>query len=79
MKILATGLDRTLLPDGSWPADNAAIGLFNELTQQHGMLVVCVTGRNPELTENAISEFGVRYPDVLMGDVGTSIRKGRAG
>jgi len=34
-----------------------------------------VTGRNLQLTENAIKEFGVRYPDVLCGDVGTSIRK----
>jgi hypothetical protein len=33
-----------------------------------------VTGRNLALTENAIREFGIRYPDVLIGDVGTSIR-----
>jgi sucrose-6F-phosphate phosphohydrolase len=75
MKILATDLDRTLLPNGSWPADPGAIDLFNELTQKHGVLVVYVTGRNLNLAENAISEYGIRYPDVLIGDVGTSIRK----
>lgn len=75
MRILATDLDRTLLPNGSWPADIGAIDLFNELTQKYDVLVVYVTGRNLDLTENAISEFGVRYPDVLIGDVGTSIRK----
>ena len=75
MRILATDLDRTLLPNGSWPPDPGAIDLFNELTQRHDVLVVYVTGRNLDLTENAIREFGIRYPHVLIGDVGTSIRK----
>ena len=75
MRILATDLDRTLLPNGSWPADPGAIDLFNELTRRHEVLVVYVTGRNLDLTENAINEFGIRYPDVLIGDVGTSIRR----
>lgn len=75
MKILATDLDRTLLPNGSWQADSEAIHLFNELTHENDVVVVYVTGRNLQLTEKAINEFGVRYPDVLCGDVGTSIRK----
>lgn len=75
MKILATDLDRTLLPNGSWPPDPGAIDLFNELTQRHDVLVVYVTGRNLDLAENAIREFGIRHPHVLIGDVGTSIRK----
>jgi len=75
MKILATDLDRTLLPNGQWEADSNAIDLFNELTKQHDVFVVYVTGRNLNLTENAIREYGVRHPDVLCGDVGTSIRE----
>jgi len=75
MKILATDLDRTLLPNGSWESDEGAIELFNKLTEEQGVLVVYVTGRNLALTENAIREFGVRHPDVLVGDVGTSIRE----
>ncbi len=74
MRILATDLDRTLLPNGRWPRDPGAIDLFNELTQRHDVLVAYVTGRNLDLTEQAIREFGVRYPHVLIGDVGTSIR-----
>ena len=74
-KILATDLDRTLLPNGKWPADPGAIDLFNSLTEQHDVTVVYVTGRNLDLTENAIKEFGIRHPHVLIGDVGTSIRK----
>ncbi len=75
MKMIATDLDRTLLPNGSWESDNGAIGLFNELTEKYGVLVVYVTGRNLQLAENAIQQYGVRYPHILIGDVGTSIRK----
>jgi len=75
MRILATDLDRTLLPNGSWPADPGAIELFNELTERHGVHVVYVTGRNLQLAEAAISEYGIRHPHVLIGDVGTSIRR----
>ena len=79
MKILATDLDRTLLPNGHWEADPQAIGLFNELTEKHGTLVVYVTGRNLDLTEKAIADYGVRHPDVLCGDVGTTIRRYQQG
>lgn len=75
MKILATDLDRTLLPNGHWEADPGAIGLFNDLTKKNNVFVVYVTGRNLNLTEQAIQQFNVRSPDVLIGDVGTTIRK----
>ena len=74
MKILATDLDRTLLPNGNWEKDSNAIHLFNKLTEVNNVLVIYVTGRNLTLTENAIEEYEVRYPDILCGDVGTSIR-----
>ena len=79
MKILATDLDRTLLPNGSWPEDPGAIDLFYELTEQHDVHVVYVTGRNLALSEDALHQYGIRYPHVLIGDVGTSIRKYQAG
>jgi hypothetical protein len=79
MKILATDLDRTLLPNGEWEADSQAIPLFNQLTQAQPLLLVYVTGRNLALTEAAISRYGIRYPDVLCSDVGTAIRYFRQG
>ena len=79
MKILATDLDRTLLPNGSWPEDPGAIDLFNELTEKHGVQVVYVTGRNLALSEDAIRQYGIRHPHVLIGDVGTSIRRYKQG
>jgi sucrose-6F-phosphate phosphohydrolase len=75
VKVLATDLDRTLLPNGRWDCDESAISLFNELTEKHDTLVVYVTGRNLKLTEEAIQQYGVRYPHFLCGDVGTTIRK----
>jgi len=77
--ILATDLDRTLLPNGQWEADAGAIELFNQLTAEQDLFVVYVTGRNLNLTEQAIEEFGVRHPDVLCGDVGSTIRNFRDG
>lgn len=74
MKILATDLDRTLLPNGHWEYDRDAIEQFNRLTIENDVLVVYVTGRSLTLTERAIAEFGVRYPDVLCSDVGAYIR-----
>lgn len=79
MKILATDLDRTLLPNGRWPADPDAVAQFNALTEAHDVVVVYVTGRNLNLTEKAIQEYGVRYPHVLCGDVGTTIRRYQSG
>ncbi|MBK1701072.1 HAD-IIB family hydrolase [Thiococcus pfennigii] len=75
MKILATDLDRTLLPNGHWPADEGAIARFNDLTERHGITVVYVTGRNLPLAERAIADYGVRHPSILIGDVGTTIRR----
>jgi hypothetical protein len=54
MRILATDQDWTLLPNGSWPPDPGGIDLFNEVTQRHDVLAVYVTGRNLNLTENAL-------------------------
>ncbi len=79
MNILATDLDRTLLPNGRWEGDHGAIDLFNRLTAEHDVVVVYVTGRNLPLTEIAIAEYGIRYPHFLIGDVGTSIREYKAG
>lgn len=79
MNVLATDLDRTLLPNGRWPADPGAITLFNQLTRDQEVLVIYVTGRNLALTEQAITEFGIRHPHVLIGDVGTTVRDYRDG
>ncbi|WPL19630.1 Mannosylfructose-phosphate phosphatase [Thiorhodovibrio winogradskyi] len=79
MKVLATDLDRTLLPNGSWEPDPQAVDLFNRLTREQDTHVIYVTGRSLELTEQAIADFGIRHPHVLIGDVGTTIREHQDG
>ena len=39
MKILATDLDRTLLPNGNWESDSDAITMFNDLTDTQDALL----------------------------------------
>ncbi len=78
-RILATDLDRTLLPNGVWPADPGAIGLFNELTRVGSVVLVYVTGRNRGLAETAFAEYQLRPPDILCTDVGSRISHYRAG
>jgi len=79
IKVLATDLDRTLLPNGRWDPDPGAVERFNAWTDRDDLVVVYVTGRNLDLTERAIAEFGVRYPNYLCGDVGTTVREYRDG
>ena len=74
IKIIATDLDRTLLPNGKWKKDDKAISTFNKLTSEQDILLIYVTGRNLKLTEDAIKKYNIRYPDILIGDVGTTIR-----
>jgi hypothetical protein len=62
MGILATDLERTLLPNGDWPADPGVFELFNALTERHRVHVVYVTGRNLMRAEAAIAEYGIRHP-----------------
>lgn len=73
MRILATDMDRTLLPNGEWPADREAIPLFNRLTRENDTFLVYVTGRNLDLAEEAIHAYGLRFPDILCADVGTTV------
>ncbi|MBX2813988.1 MAG: HAD family hydrolase [Myxococcales bacterium] len=73
MKVLATDLDRTLLPNGRWDPEEGAIARFNQLTEASDLVVVYVTGRSLTSTEEAIAKYGIRYPHVLCADVGTSI------
>ncbi|MFW5704934.1 MAG: HAD-IIB family hydrolase [Nanoarchaeota archaeon] len=74
MKILATDLDRTLLPNGKWKLSKGAIEFFNDETQRtQGLNVIYVTGRTLELVECAIDEYGIRCPNYLIGAVGTKV------
>lgn len=72
--ILATDLDGTFA--GGTAADRAA--LQQALTRLPGAILIYVTGRSVPATRELMGEAGLPHPDVLIADVGTSVRSGPA-
>ena len=71
--LLATDLDRTLLPNGAQPESPGARAMFASVVAQPDVVLVYVTGRHRQLVEQAMAEYGLPEPDYLIGDVGTSL------
>lgn len=75
MKLIATDLDRTLLPNGKEKLEGR-LGDFNKKIDLINDLVLAyVTGRNLELFKQAREEFKIRTPDFLLASVGSEIYK----
>ena len=73
--LLCTDLDRTLLPNGRQPESIQARKIFSHLVSRPEITLVYVTGRDPLLVEDAISEYSIPQPDYVIADVGASIYK----
>jgi HAD superfamily hydrolase (TIGR01484 family) len=71
--LLATDLDRTLLPNGGQPESPAARQRFRQLAARPELQLAYVTGRHRELVEAAIAEYELPRPDFVIADVGTSL------
>ncbi|MEJ2387600.1 MAG: HAD-IIB family hydrolase [Chromatiaceae bacterium] len=71
--LICTDLDRTLLPNGDAPESPEARPRFAALAQRPEVTLAYVTGRHRDLVLKAIGEFGIPVPDVVIGDVGSSI------
>ncbi len=78
MILLATDLDRTLLPNGPLPDDGGIPALFAALKDVPYKLAY-VTGRNLDLVREAQKEYGVPTPDYLIAEVGTVLYRKDAG
>lgn len=74
MKILATDLDRTLIPNGKQKYDSS-LSLFKHLVKQNKIKLIYVTGRNLKLTNEAIKNYYLPKPDYLIANVGSRIYK----
>jgi sucrose-6-phosphatase len=70
--LLATDLDRTLLPNGKQNYDGS-FPLFKKIVNKKNIKLVYVTGRNLSLIKQAIRRFNVSYPDYIVINVGTRI------
>ena len=73
MKLLCTDMDRTLLPNGEQPESEYARALLWHLLKVHQLKLAYVTGRDLALVLDAIAEYSLPLPDVIVGDVGSSI------
>lgn len=71
--LLATDLDRTLLPNGGQPESPAARQHFRRLAARPEVRLAYVTGRHRELVEAAIAEYELPRPDFVIADVGTNL------
>jgi sucrose-6-phosphatase len=71
--LLATDLDRTLLPNGAQPESPLARPLFRRLAARTEICLAYVTGRHPALVEAAIAEYALPRPAFVIADVGASI------
>jgi sucrose-6F-phosphate phosphohydrolase len=71
--LLCTDLDRTLIPNGSEPESLDARPRFRRFVARPEVTLVYVTGRHQGLVREAIAEYDLPVPDVVIGDVGTSI------
>lgn len=71
--LIATDLDRTLLPNGSQPESPGARERFAEVVGGRDVVLAYVTGRHRELVEAAVAEYRLPEPDYVIGDVGTTL------
>jgi hypothetical protein len=71
--LLFTDLDRTLLPNGPQPESPDARPRFARLAAADGVRVAYVSGRGIGLVEEAVDRWNLPVPDLVIGDVGTTI------
>lgn len=70
--LLATDLDRTLLPNGSAPYDGSLSSLFQIITQQN-MTLAYVSGMNLDLLNIACEKYDIPLPNRFIAEVGTVV------
>lgn len=71
--LLATDLDRTVLPNGSQPEAPDARQQFRQFTEQDFVTLAYISGRGEQLLKDAIAEYDIPLPAYAIGDVGTTI------
>lgn len=71
--LLATDLDRTLLPNGDQPESPDARPRFRRLVSRPEVLLAYVSGRHRALVEKAMADYDLPRPDFVIGDVGASL------
>ncbi len=73
MKLLATDLDRTLLPNGSQKKDASVYAQLRSLFLQKKITIIYVTGRRKEQIQSVIQKYNLPRPLYCITNVGTQI------
>lgn len=71
--LLATDLDRTILPNGTQEEPENARNNFRKYAEQDFVTLVYISGRGKQLLQDAITEYSIPLPAYAIGDVGTTI------
>lgn len=71
--LLATDLDRTVLPNGAQAEAPDARKQFREFVRQDHVTLAYVSGRGEQLLKEAVTEYDIPLPAYAIGDVGTTI------
>lgn len=71
--LLATDLDRTLLPNGPQPEAPGARDRFTALVARPEVTLTYVSGRDIGRIDEAITRWDLPVPDHAIADVGTSV------
>ena len=72
MRLFATDLDKTLIPNGSAEYDNSMTFLFSSLEKKNISLAY-VSGRSLDSIMSAIREFDLKWPDFIISRVGGEV------
>ncbi|MFT4312754.1 MAG: HAD-IIB family hydrolase [Candidatus Woesearchaeota archaeon] len=73
MKIIATDLDRTLLPNGSQKKDNHIYKKLRAFLKKNNISVIYVTGRRKEQIPSVIKRYNLPHPLYCITNVGTQV------
>lgn len=71
--LLATDLDRTVIPNGAQRDSPEALPRFRALADRKEVMLVYVSGRGKALLKEAIDTYELPLPSYAIGDVGTTI------
>lgn len=72
MFVIATDLDRTLLPNGNQEYDGS-MGIFNKIIKKEKLKLIYVTGRNLKEVRDALIQFHAPLPNFIVAEVGTKL------
>ena len=76
---LACDLDRTVLPNGADPLSQGAMEEFKAFAAREDVILAYFTGRSLTLIHEALQSFDIPFPDIAVGDVGTTMYFFRGG